>query len=102
MEPGFLAGLDLNLIYHQVDRMLICQLTEQLLISGLVPVLALVAVASPEQTALGQWTQSASISCSMEYRVEQALVILSSEILVEADERCPGFHVANELDSFAI
>ena len=59
-------------------------------ISGFLPALALVVVASPEQTASGQLTQSASISCSKEYHV-QVLSIWSSEILAEADERCPGF-----------
>lgn len=102
MEPSYLVGLDSNLISHPVDQILICQLTERVLISSLVPVLALVVVASPEQTASGQWTQSASISCSKEYRAAQVLLILSSEILVEADERCPGFRAGNELDSFAI
>lgn len=102
MAPSYLVGLDSKLISHQVDQILICQLMEQVLISGLVPMLTLVVVASPEQTALGQWTQSASISCSEECHAVQVLLTLSSEILAEADERCLGFRAGNALDSFAI
>ena len=72
-----------------------------MLISGLLPVLALAVAASREQTASGQSTQSASISCSKEYHA-QVLLIWSSEILAEADECCPGFRAGNVLDSFAI
>ena len=99
MEPRYLGGLDSNQISHQVDQILTCRLTERVPISGLL-VLALVVVASPVQTASGQSTQSASISCSKEYRAP-VLWIWSSEILAEADERCPGFRAGNVLDSFA-
>lgn len=101
MELGYLVGLDSNQISHQVDQILVCQLTERALISGLSPVLALVVAASREQTASGQSTQSASISCSKEYHA-QVLSIWSSEILAEADEGCPGFRAGNVLDSSAI
>lgn len=69
--------------------------------SGLWPALALVVMASPGQTALGQSTRSASISCSKEYRA-QVLLISSSEILAAADERCFDFRAGSALDSFAI
>ncbi len=101
MEPGYLFGLDLNLTFHPVDQIPIGQLVEGVLISGLAPVLALVVEASPGQTASSQLTQSASIACSMGYRA-LVLLIWSSEILAEADERCLGFRAGNELDSFAI
>lgn len=101
MELGYLVGLDSNQISHQVDQILVCQLTERALISSLSPVLALVVAASREQTASGQSTQSASISCSKEYHA-QVLSIWSSEILAEADEGCPGFRAGNVLDSSAI
>lgn len=101
LEPKYLGDLDSNRISLLVDQILIWQLTEQVLKSGWRPALALVVVASPEQTASGQSTRSASISCSKEYRA-QVLLIWSSEILAAADERCSGFRAGSALDSFAI